>query len=678
MDIQPQFCGTGMPKEGTFSHLRSSLQHKVTSSTCDQGGLADAMTSKQIFNLADVAGLLRRDRDATGTGPERSPFNRAGRVPLSFLPTDKQSMDQLSGYAHRPFHFVLRYLRKRLASHLVILTAVVAAVACSVGTQYGVKYLVDCLSAGAGRAGSVWLAFVFLMSLIAADNFLWRIASWTASFTFVGVTGDLRRDIFRHLTGHAPSYFSDRLPGMLTSRITATSNAIFTVENMFVWNVLPPCIATIAAIALIGTVSWPMAAGLIVIAGGMVIAMFRLAAAGRPLHDDFADKAAAVDGEMVDVINNMPLVRAFCGLSYEHDRFDATVSREVAARGRSLRYLEKLRLTHAAVTVALIIALLAWAIMLWQRGGATTGDVVLVCTLGLSILNATRDLAVALVDVTQHVARLTEAIATLLLPHELRDHPEAEPLVKSGAAIVFNNISFQYPGGLQVFDKFSLRIQPGQRVGLVGQSGGGKSSLFVLLQRFYDVQHGSITIDGQDIARVTQQSLRQAISVVPQDISLFHRSILENIRYGRPNASDDEVLRAAIAARCDFVETLPEGLATMVGDRGVKLSGGQRQRIAIARAFLKDAPILLLDEATAALDSESEEAIREALGRLMRGRTVIAIAHRLATLRNFDRVVVLKAGKIIEDGPPDRLMQGQGPYRELVTREMSRLAKFAA
>jgi ATP-binding cassette, subfamily B, bacterial len=354
------------------------------------------------------------------------------------------------------------------------------------------------------------------------------------------------------------------------------------------------------------------------------------------------------------------------------------VSRELMARGRSLRYLEKLRITHAVITVALTIALLAWAIVLWQQGGATTGDVVLVCTLGLSILNATRDLAVALVDVTQHVARLTEAIATLLLPHELIDHPEAEPLVGSGAAITFNNIAFQYPGGPKVFEKFSLRLQPGQRVGLVGQSGGGKSTLFVLLQRFYDVQHGDISIDGQDISRVTQQSLREAISVVPQDISLFHRSIRENIRYGRPNATDDEVLRAAIAARCDFVENLPDGLDTMVGDRGVKLSGGQRQRIAIARAFLKDAPILLLDEATAALDSESEEAIREALGRLMRGRTVIAIAHRLATLRNFDRVVVLKAGKIIEDGPPDRLMQGHGPYRELVTQEMSRLSKFAA
>jgi ATP-binding cassette subfamily B protein len=587
-------------------------------------------------------------------------------------------MDSLSGYANRPLAFVLRYLRQRSAAHVVIVASVVVAVACSVGTQYGVKYLVDGLSSGTARAADVWLAFVFLISLIAADNFLWRIASWTASFTFVGVTGDLRRDIFRHLTGHSPSYFSDRLPGMLTSRITATSNAVFTVENMFVWNVLPPCMATIAAIILIGTVSLPMAAGLIVIAGGMVVAMFRLAAAGKPLHDDFADKAAAVDGEMVDVINNMPLVRAFCGLSLEHDRFDATVAREVTARGRSLRYLEKLRIIHAGVTVTLTIALLTWAIVLWQNGDATTGDVVLVCTLGLSILSATRDLAVALVDVTQHVARLTEAIATLLLPHELRDHPEAEPLVKRGAAIAFDDISFRYPGGVKVFDKFSLRLQPGQRVGLVGQSGGGKSTLFVVLQRFYDVQQGTITIDGQDIAKVTQQSLRQAISVVPQDIAMFQRSIMENIRYGRPNATDDEVLRAAIAARCDFVETLPEGLATMVGERGVKLSGGQRQRIAIARAFLKDAPILLLDEATAALDSESEEAIREALGRLMRGRTVIAIAHRLATLRNFDRVVMLKAGTIIEDGPPDRLMQRHGPYRELVRQEMNRLAKHAA
>jgi ATP-binding cassette subfamily B protein len=587
-------------------------------------------------------------------------------------------MNSLSGYARRPFAFVFRYLKMRRTSHLVILAAVIAAVCCSVGTQYGVKRLVDGLAAGPGQGALVWMAFLLLVTLIAADNLLWRVASWIASYTFVGVTGDLRRDIFRHLTGHSPSYFSDRLPGMLSSRITATSNAVFTVENMFVWNVLPPCVATFAAIALIGTVSVPMALGLSAVSAVIVIGVFHIAARGKPLHDDFADKAAAVDGEMVDVINNMPLVRAFCGLGHEHARFDATVNRELDARGRSLRYLEKLRLMHAIVTVILTVSLLAWAVTLWQRGQASTGDVVLVCTLGLSILSATRDLAVALVDVTQHLARLTEAIATLLVPHELSDHPEAEPLVKAGAAINFNDIGFRYPDGLQVFDRLNLRIPAGQRVGLVGPSGGGKSSLFVLLQRFYDVEHGSITIDGQDISRVTQQSLREAISVVPQDISMFHRSIMENIRYGRPSATDDEVLRAAIAARCDFIETMPEGLATMVGDRGIKLSGGQRQRIAIARAFLKDSPILLLDEATAALDSDSEEAIREALGRLMRGRTVIAIAHRLATLRNFDRVVMLQHGRIIEDGPPERLMEGHGPYRDLVAREISRLAPVTA
>ncbi|KPF95343.1 ABC transporter [Rhodopseudomonas sp. AAP120] len=585
-------------------------------------------------------------------------------------------MDSLSGYSRRPFAFILRYVRQRPGTHAIILGCVLLAVACSVGTQYGVKYLVDGLSGG--QSGVVWLGFLFLVALIAADNLLWRVASWIGSFTFPAVTADLRRDMFRHLTGHAPSYFSDRLPGMLSSRITATSNAVFTIENMFVWNVLPPCIATFLAITLIATVSGTMALALGLAAALLLALVFKLAADGKPLHDEFADKAATVDGEMVDVINNMPLVRAFCGLGYEHARFENTVNLEVNARGRSLRYLERLRLLHAVITIVLTVALLAWAIMLWQRGGASTGDVVLICTLGLSILHATRDLAVALVDVTQHVARLGEAIATLLTPHELSDHPEAEPLIRAGAAITFNNVSFQYPGGSKVFDRFTLRLNAGERVGLVGTSGGGKSTLFTLLQRFYDVQDGSITIDGQDISRVTQHSLREAISVVPQDISLFQRSIRDNIRYGRPGATDEEVLQAAIAARCDFVETLPEGLDTMVGDRGFKLSGGQRQRLAIARAFLKDAPILLLDEATAALDSDSEEAIREALARLMHGRTVIAIAHRLATLRNFDRVVVLQNGRIIEDGPPDRLMQGEGPYRDLVSREISRLAAHAA
>jgi ATP-binding cassette, subfamily B, bacterial len=280
--------------------------------------------------------------------------------------------------------------------------------------------------------------------------------------------------------------------------------------------------------------------------------------------------------------------------------------------------------------------------------------------------------------VTQHMARLSEALATLLVPHQLRDHPMAAPLAHRCASVEFENIGFQYPDGHRIFENFTLRLEAGECVGLVGPSGAGKSTLFALLQRLYDVDRGRILIDGQDITQVTEESLRRAIAVVPQDASLFHRSIAENIRYGRPEASDQELLEAAIAARCDFIERLPDGLATVVGDRGFKLSGGQRQRIAIARAFLKDAPILLLDEATSALDSDAEEAIRDALGRLIRGRTVIAIAHRLSTVRNSDRVVVLQSGQVVQDGDPDLLLRREGLYRDLVHREIDRLAKHQA
>jgi ATP-binding cassette, subfamily B, bacterial len=570
--------------------------------------------------------------------------------------------------------FLARYIGRHRRRHIVIVLAVLGAVACSVSTQYGVKLLVDSLSTTPGYGYGPWTAFAMLVSFIVADNLLWRVATWNASYAFVDVTGDLRSDLFRHLTGHAPVYFANRLPGVLTSRITATSNAVFQIENMFVWNVMPPCVATAGAILFLALVSLQMAAVLVIIAGAVMLVMFRIAAMGRPLHHAFADRAADVDGEMIDVIGNMALVRAFGGIQREHRRFDATVAEEMKARRRSLRYLEKLRLLHAVVVVVMTLILLAWALLLWQNGQATAGDVVLVCTLGIAVLSATRDLAVALVDVTQHMARLSEALATLLLPHEMRDHPNAAALVPKGARVTFENISFQYPNGRRVFDGFCVDIEPGQRVGLVGSSGGGKSTLVALLQRFYESQSGRILIDGQNIAFTTEESLRETIAVVPQDTALLNRTLLENIRYGRPDATDEEVWEAALAARCrPFIETLPQGLDTVVGDRGVKLSGGQRQRVAIARAFLKDAPLLIFDEATSALDTDAEEAIREALERLMTGRTVITIAHRLSTLRKFDRILVLRAGKLVEDGAPEELMRGESIYGGLVNRELSRL-----
>jgi ATP-binding cassette subfamily B protein len=585
-------------------------------------------------------------------------------------------MKDMCKWRQRPFAYLWHYVVTRPISHAVILGAVIAAVACSVSTQYGIKLLVDALTT---QLQSPWEAFAVLVSLIAMDTFCWRLASWVSSYTFVQVTGDVRRDLFRHLTMHSHSFFSDRLPGVLTSRITATSNATFTIENMFVWNVLPPCLALVGAICFLASVNLAMAGALLAAAGFVCVILFKLASRGKPLHHAFATKAALVDGEMIDVVGNMALVKAFCGLGREHMRFDQTLQHELHARRVSLLYLERLRFGHALVTVGLTLCLLAWALSLWQQGRASPGDVVMVCTLGMSVLSATRDLAVALVDVTQHLARLSEAIATLLVPHQLLDQPDAVPLVHNGADIAFRNISFGYAGGKRIFQNFSLQVKSGERLGLVGPSGGGKSTLVSLLHRFYEVDDGEILIDRQRITRITQESLWNAIATVPQDTALFNRSLLDNIRYGRPDASDDDVWRAAMDARCSsFIESLPDGLNTIVGDRGLRLSGGQRQRISIARAFLKNAPILLLDEATSALDTDSEEAIREALNRLMKGRTVIAIAHRLSTLRQFDRIVVIKNGKVIEDGPPDSLIERGGHFSRLIGKEATLLSARAA
>lgn len=558
----------------------------------------------------------------------------------------------LAGYSDRPLAFFWRFVRSRWRGHAVVLAAVTLAVICSTVTQYGVKLLVDRLTVPSRGTDAIWEAFLFLVALIAADNLLWRLASWVGNATFVNVTGDVRRDLFQYLTGHAPSFFSTRPAGTLTSRVTATSNALFTVENMLVWNVLPPCMATICSIVFVATVSVPMALGLVLVAVVVIVVMFCIAAAGKPLHHEFASRAAAVDGELADVVGNMSIVKAFGGTGREHQRFEAKVGEELDARRRSLRYLERLRIGHALATVALTVGLLAWVLSLWQRGQATNGDVILVCTLGLAVLHATRDLAVALVDVTQHAARFSEALQSLLVPHQLFDRPGAGPLTGTGSSVTFDNVTFAYPDCPRLFEGLGFTIESGQKVGLMGPSGGGKSTIFALIQRFYDLERGRILISGQDITEVTQQSLREAIAVVPQDISLFHRSLMENIRYARPQASEEEVWAAAAAARCDFIEGLPQGIETVVGDRGTRLSGGQRQRIAIARAFLKNAPLLLLDEATSALDRASEEAIREALWRLMQGRTVIAIAHRASTVQNFDRILQIERGRLVRDGLP--------------------------
>jgi ATP-binding cassette, subfamily B, bacterial len=623
-----------------------------------------------------IASLARRAALGDHGEASRSTALLDRKRPLEQLTVSQRNVHnaKLASYANRPLAFLFRYIRRHPVAHTIVLVSVLSAVGCALASQYAIKHLIDVLGQGRGHPGPLWAAFMILVGLIAADNMLWRVGGWVGAHAFVVVTGDLRRDLFSYLSGHSPTYFSEKQPGMLASRITATSNAIYTAENTMAWNVLPPCIAVIGAIVMIVAVN-PLMAGCLMLASAILaLVLYRLAGRGSARHHTFATKAASVDGELVDVIGNMALVRAFGMTFREQKRFGSTVKAEMVARQQSLLYLEKLRLFHAVVTAILSAGLLGWALWLWSKGRATSGDIVLVSSLGFTILHGTRDLAVALVDVTQHVARLAEAVQTLLEPHGMPDRSDATELVPQGGRVDFEEVTFAYPRRRPILDKFNLHIEPGQRVGLIGKSGAGKSTVLALLQRFYEPQGGSIKVDGQDISLITQDSLRLSIALVPQDISLFHRTVYENIAYGRPDASREEVLAAAREARCsDFIDAMPEGFDTIVGDRGVKLSGGQRQRIAIARAILKNAPILLLDEATSALDSSSEEAIQQALDRLMVGRTVIAIAHRLSTLQGFDRIIVMSAGKVIDDGSPDQLRNRPGLYRELLSKQHGKL-----
>jgi ATP-binding cassette, subfamily B, bacterial len=568
--------------------------------------------------------------------------------------------------------FLGRYVRRRFLSHAVVLAAVLAAVGCAVASQYAVKHLVDVLGTHNPAKYVLWGAVGLLLGLVAADNLLWRLAGWVSTYAFVAVGGDIRLDLFDHLSGQGTRYFVERFPGALAGRITAAANAAWTIESSLTWTTIPPGTAVLASIFVLGTINWHLTAVLLVVVTGLGISIGWLASHGRHLHQSFAGHAAHVSGDLTDVVSNIGLVRAFGAARREQARLGSKIRDEMQAQRASLRSLERLRLFHAIAVFIVTAGVLAWSVELWRRGKISTGDVVLTTTLGFTVLNASRDFAMAMVDMVQQFAKLAEAVQVLGLPHEMHDAQNAQPLIVSGGAIQFRQVSFSYPSGQQVLKGFDLDVVAGQKVGLVGRSGAGKSTIIALLQRLYDPDTGAVLIDNQDIAQVTQESLRGSIAVVQQDISLFHRSLLENLRYGRPEASDEQVFSAVEAARCtEFIQRLPQGFDTLVGERGMKLSGGQRQRLAIARAFLMDAPVVLLDEATSALDTESEQSIQEALSRLFKGRTVIAIAHRLSTLDSFDRIVVLDRGRIIEDGAPRRLLSNpSGVYSRMYGRQM--------
>ncbi|MBU2013940.1 MAG: ABC transporter ATP-binding protein/permease [Gammaproteobacteria bacterium] len=566
----------------------------------------------------------------------------------------------------RPVAFLWHYICARPWHFGGLLALIIGAASCAVAVQYGMKLLVDAMAQGTADRGSanVWWPLGLFIGLIVTENVFWRLGGWLGCRTVVASVVDIRVDLFKHLTGHPMRYFTEHFAGSLGNRISALGAAAGSIYGGLAWKIVPPIVDFLGAVVVLFTVGWQMAVALIVFVAIVAALITGFGIRGRAKHQRFAAQSARVGGELVDAVSNVWTIKAFSARDREAERLAHEIGYEARAQRRSWMYLEKARVMHDICLSVMAGGMLIWAIQLWIGGSVTAGDVVLVSALTFRILHGSRDLALALVDATQQLGAIDDTLRIIVQPHGLED-TDTQLMLAEGD-ITFERIRFAYPGRGVVFEDLDLHIPAGQKVGVVGSSGAGKSTLINLLQRLDDVQSGRILVDGQDIRSVSQDSLREKIAVVPQETALFNRSIRENIRYGRPDASDEEVVEAARSAFCDgFIRELPQGYDTLVGERGVMLSGGQRQRLGIARAFLKDAPILILDEATSALDTQSEAEIQAALNNLVHNRTVVAVAHRLSTLSSFDRIIVLRDGRIVEDGPPQELRSRGGEFDAL-------------
>ncbi|MCC8684272.1 ABC transporter ATP-binding protein [Xanthomonas campestris pv. raphani] len=568
----------------------------------------------------------------------------------------------------RPARFLWQYICQRPWHFGGLLVLIIGAAGCAVAVQYGMKLLVDAMSTDQRIQADVWTPLGLFIGLIAVENLFWRLGGWLGCRTVVASVVDIRVDLFRHLTGHPMRYFTEHFAGALGNRITALGTAAGQIYGGLAWKILPPIVDFIGAIVVLFTVDWRMAATLIGFVAVVAAIITGFGIRGRAKHQRFAAQAARVGGELVDAVSNVWTIKAFAARDRESARLAQEIGHEAVAHRRSWMYVEKARVIHDICLSIMAGGMLIWAISAWRSGAVSAGDVVLVSALTFRILHGSRDLALTLVDTTQQLGAIADTLQIILQPHAL---PDADaPLALAEGDVRFEGVRFAYPDRPAVIEALDLHIPAGQKVGIVGPSGAGKSTLIALIQRLDDVESGRVLIDGQDIRSVSQDSLRDRIAVVPQETALFNRSIADNIRYGRPEASDAEVHTAARHAFCDgFIRELPQGYNTLVGERGVMLSGGQRQRLGIARAFLKDAPILILDEATSALDTESEAEIQSALDHLMRGRTVLAVAHRLSTVIGFDRIVVLQDGRIVEDGSPAELRGRGGVFDSLLQRQ---------
>ncbi len=505
-----------------------------------------------------------------------------------------------------------------------------------------------------------------IAALWVTDRLLRRVEDLANIYLQSQVMAELYEHAFEYLLGHSYGFFISNFAGSLTHRVSRFSRAFETIADNILIQFFPTALFVLGAVGVLFFRNIWLGAGLGLWCILFVWFQIFIAKVRQPLRAARSEADTRVTGALADAISNQPTIALFSGSVFEGARLKAVVTDWRQKTIRNWLVDGWMWFAIGLFVVAIQVGLLWGAIYFWQRGQLTLGDFVLIQSYLLTVFNQLMGIGFNLRRFYDAFADAGEMVTTLQKPHGIKDTRGAKKISVASGEVWFDDVSFFFGDGTPVLKNFNLKIAGGEKIALVGPSGAGKTTVTKLLLRLYDVKSGEIKIDGQNIAAVTQNSLRDAISFVPQEPVLFHRTLMENIRYGRRDASDAEVVEAAKQAHChDFIEKLPEKYNTYVGERGVKLSGGERQRVAIARALLKNAPILVLDEATSSLDSESEALIQDALEILMQGKTVVVIAHRLSTIMKMDRIIVVEKGSIAAQGTHLELVNQDGLYRKL-------------
>ena len=572
------------------------------------------------------------------------------------------------------FSFVLHALRGFWLAYGAMVACETLAAASGIMTPYALSKIIQAVTKTQQQSMSVvdsltWPLMLFF-ALAIAEVVFGRLAGAIQVRVGPRLRQSVVRSLFHYLQHHSHRYMSSQFAGGLAHRVSETAMGTLQILWITATEFWPIVIAILVATVLLFQAHQELGLFVLVWSVAFIVCSYVLARRCQPHAHRSAAARSTTTGTIVDSVTNIFSARLFARLGLERQLLDRVLDKEFKAIRISSNYAERIRWFQFSAAAVLKVGVLYFALRLWGNGAISVGEFVMAVSLSLLLINEARNLARRFLDLFDHAGNVSNGIQTILRDHEIVDRPGARPVAIRQGHIRFDDVSFGYSDQETVFDRLSVDIPAGQRVGLVGLSGSGKSTFVSLLLRLYDVRAGSIGIDGTTLQRMTLESLHSQVALIPQDPSLFHRSLIDNIRYGKPEASDDEVLVAARKAHAhDFIEQMHEGYQSMVGERGVKLSGGQRQRIAIARVILKNAPVLILDEATSALDSITEKAIQDTLDEVMHGKTVIVVAHRLSTIAHLDRILVFNQGRIVEDGSHADLLTQCGAYWRLWSRQ---------